>query len=593
MTQWDNDARAGGAGDWLPDSVSELQALQGAMHQFFATLAEVLPKLAQQLDQLVARLDQCSASSDEESLPTQLNAMRSLAVELTGQLTLVLGVNHQIADTTTRAATGVESISTTLDEIRDLAKGLGHIGINASVAACRAGQEGDAFSAMTRELVDLANISKAHAATVQKGSAAIRTDAAELASVQRDAAAREQMIAGQAQDLVDGATGDVLGKLEGLIGGMADSGVQARASVRPMRQIMLSAQHEDIIRQKIDHLILTLEGLQREQTRHTVAGMSDDALSEAHLSLQERVCEIAARLLPDATGELGKVIADVMNELQTVTRTAARLVAMRSDFPDTARLAVAIAAPAETLETCVVGLREDLAAYERCAALSKGLADHIEQLSRATGDLAQLATRLSMLNVLVKIETARVAKLAASSAIAAEISSAQLRFTGFIRTAENGLRQLSRQVPELHRGLAQVAKHHARVEALSDDMSAHAARLSQLAETFCSALDEVWRVGTQLEKTATGCTASLRQLSDNMARFGKLQERFSATAKQSRKRLLDLGDAEQVARAEAASGEMLERLIGHFTVLSHKQIACEVANFEVDTGGEPGELTLF
>lgn len=493
--------------------------------------------------------------------------------------TFLAGINEGIAR--------LGSLEEIISRVRADSEEMEIISLNAMTVALKSGAAGKAFSVITDELKRLSErtISLSEGVTAEGRSllgyfSSLRNALAELGAFQRDFFATIDRTLGEGYDEMERALGEARTFFSALLG-------EARSVREPVLRVMGEVQLQDIVRQSLQHV-----GISLEEARDACADDPGFVAAVADLT-GSLIQEVAAKLDASALSfgsDIGAVssIVDASErkrreylEAQASTRTVADAVAFEK------------------------GSERYLELKREVVALSSRLAEHVEGLEQSFKGLAALLSRFQNIVVASRIEVAKTKALAGVSTtvggmieltarIEADVGAAMdttKDFTalamgaigGYSADRAHGLDVEGERLVSTLREVAQDVAGLSRAQgALRDAIEEFSLYTEDFIALIASAGDELSRLRALDE--------SLRTVGANLLEFKSslLASSASGSAKGG------FGGADSGAtEAPAVDAERLRRMVERFTIFTHKKVAGSIGRFAVEEGGQAGEVTLF
>jgi hypothetical protein len=453
------------------------------------------------------------------------------------------------------------------------------VSLNAMTVALKSGANGRAFSVITDELKRLA----ARTISLTNEIAAIGHDLLEsfdaLGTEMRELEATQIRFYGRMRDdLVAGfdSLGERVAAIARAFGDLAAKAARVRD---PITLIMQRIQLQDIIRQSLDHVILSLMEATRDE---------GDAVSESdEYAFAVSVAELSTSLLDDviakvseAGSHFGGDIADVVGAVEACEDE--RMTA-------TADLGVEGGAASDAVAE---ESRDYLERKTRVLASARRLAERVNELDELFKTLGVLLGRFRNIFTASRIETARNKALsivsntvdgmgALTERIETDSGEASALTKNFIKTATAAVlayaEAQTRDDDRIRALTSRIVAEFGRLETARSNLARAVSGFTLYTPDF---IELIGQARAQVDRIDT-VAASLTEARGDLVAFrdGALE---AARA---------LGEKDP-AHHDIAN-ERLRRMIDRFTIFTHKKAAGELADFEVEEGAEQGAITLF
>jgi len=490
------------------------------------------------------------------------------------------------------------------------------ISLNAMTVALKSGSAGKAFSVITDELKRLSSQTILLTETITgRGRSLLelfgrlRDSLGELDSFQDEFFSGLEIALSAA---FSGLRSELVGATEffsGLIG-------QAKELRGPVQSIMQEVQLQDIVRQSLDHVTIALR-----EAEGTVGEKRDERPGEAEeIAFIGAIAELSASLLDDIIGKVDTSAATFERHIDEVERRTARIEELRAEFDSARERKRAEAGTVAEGNTPVFGFvagdrigRDFAAASSRYLNLKKSvfatarrLADQVKVLDESFKGLAALLARFKNIVVASRIEIAKNKSLGSVSTtvqgmvtltgrIESDVSGAMNTTKGFIKVSMTAIDEYARggdgegrrTIHDIVAGEAKaVAPAQAGISATLEILSGDIESLSALYEATGSAIGGFVLFTPEF-------LARIREARRELSSLQGLAERLRgargelASLDEEAANSLDGGVDREI------HSERLKEMIQRFTILTHKRTAADLAHFEIESGAETGDVTIF
>ncbi len=475
------------------------------------------------------------------------------------------------------------------------------VSLNAMTVALKSGFAGKAFSVITDELKRLSaqTIALTEAITLRG------RNLLEVFSTLRDAVSNLDRFQ---HDFFDRLEANVLGAFErhrreldevrGLFSELIGEAVDIKG---PVQAIMQEVQHQDIVRQSLGHVVISLSEAEEAARRRK----SEDASEEEEIAYVASIARLSAQLIEDIVGKIDSSAAAFERNIDDVESRVAGIERRRLDS------AAHSASATESGDRSTETHRYD--EMKRAVTLTaRKLADQVRNLDDSFKGLATLLSRFKNIVVASRIEIAKNRSLSSvtttvaamvelTSKIEDDVTGAMGTTKGFTKVAEAAMAEYAESVASMSldeegAGMGGGVEGGLGMKGIARDAKGISIVLSKVREDL-SSLEERRSVTRKaivdFELFTPEFLAYIRDARAALAGLRALSGRL-ARAKD------ELSDLE--ARAAAALGgeidrqihsDRLQEMIQRFTIFTHKRAAGEIANFQVEEGGRTGEITLF
>jgi methyl-accepting chemotaxis protein len=493
---------------------------------------------------------------------------------------------------------GIQNLSL-LDEklkaIREDSEEMELISLNAMTVALKAGQAGRAFSVITEELKALSSETITFTEKLTGDGRKIlelffefRRDVEKIQKFQED------FYAGFRTKLESSFENFRLG-----VGKMAEILLQvidgAGGTKTPLIRIMEEVQSQDIIRQSIQHVVLSLS-----EDGGNVPQANDDWGDEQldELSFSAMLPDLSRTLLKDVEANIGKgltIFRENLKELRTSLEDAEQEKQVFVEYFGTGENALE-----KMFEESIEGMSGLLESVERSMTEKAKLSpeggrilEELKTLQESFEDFVSFVDRFRTVDIAARIELAKQEILRAKRDTMGSLRSLAGRIGVDVKAALDIILQtIDRIESTIKRFGGEVTRGSARVSTLVVSIRGVYARLTQAKDFLSHTMREFSLYSRRFFSLIDELEASVGELSEMIALIGRAVSDIT----ELRAQLLARKEAALSKRGLSSwtihSGK-LQNMIEKFTILSHKKTAAELGGIAVEEGSHPGELTLF
>jgi hypothetical protein len=454
------------------------------------------------------------------------------------------------------------------------------ISLNAMTVALKSGSEGKAFSVITDELKRLSGRTIALTEEVTGNGrflleffGRLRNALDELDGFQRDFFSTIDTTLGS-------GFAEIERDLSGATSFFSSLLAEARSVREPVTRVMGEIQLQDIVRQSLQHV-----GLSLEEARAAAA-----SADPRELAFVAAVAELTRSLIDDVAAKLGASAQSFGADMAAVSEIVGASERKRLEYLGTAAVAGACA-DGQAFQS---GSERYLALKRDVVTMASRLADHVKGLDSSFKGLAALLSRFQNIVVASRIEVAKTKALAGVATTVGEMIALTERIETDVTEAMETTKDFTRLAGEAIGAYAvegsggrggPVGGEGERLVATLRRVEGDMGRLSSEKESLRCAIDDfslytedfialISRAGEELGR--------LRALVDSLRAVGGGIGELEASLRES------LGpDAAEV------ESERIRRMVERFTIFTHKKAAGAIGRFAVEEGGKAGEVTLF
>lgn len=460
-----------------------------------------------------------------------------------------------------------------ISRIRSDSEEMEIISLNAMTVALKSGASGRAFSVITDELKRLSGRTIQHADDLSSAGSALMDRLASLRSTQEALSAAQGSFFSSAKDALE--TGfEALGReVESTAAAIRELGAEASEVRRPIAEIMQEVQLQDILRQSLDHVRMSLGAVGHED------GAAVDPAEERAFALE--IARLSAGLLDEISGQVRASLSRFEAGMQGVDRV--------TEAVEARRLALAAARPeGSDVDAFRESGRRYMGAKRAAVSEAAKMGEGVKALEERFKEMDQILARFRSIVTASRIETAKNRALAV------------------VTTTVTGMMNLTESLASDVDAAGGVTKTFGK--ALTVGMSSY---LSVAADELASLEKEIERLRAEFD----ALEGSRGRLHDAGIGFNPFSAAFAAAlsgAKEEVGRIAALadelesmrdalaawaGEAEDEAGGQAGSihSERLKSIVERFTIFAHKKTASLIANLDEEDGAsaESGDVTLF
>lgn len=510
--------------------------------------------------------------------------------------------------------TGIRSLSALeeiIDRIRSDSEEMELVSLNAMTVALKSGAAGRAFSVITDELKRLSGRTIRHADNLSMAGSLLleRLDALKL-TLDELSAAQASFFDAAKRALEDGfvALDREVDDSASDLRELAESASRVRS---PIADIMQEVQLQDIIRQSLDHVRLSLKAARPEAgparsatsvaaalASAAVGGPADDDISagffedispDEERAFLVEISRLSASLLDDVSSQVRASLERFRAGIAGVNAVVASVDSSRS----------AIVAGRRSIE------RDDfrdrtlayMAAKEKAVLEASEISDSVRKLDERFKEMDAILARFKSIVTASRIETARNKALAIvantvggmmdlTERLAADVSSAGTVTRSFGKTFGAGMADYLFNASE-------------GVETLKEEI----ASLEDEGKRIVESRQRLWETESEFKPFSDDFMLSIDEASGSVDRIDSLASELEgmrdAIVAQVAASVSE-GDGPSAERPSSAEASIhsarLKSIVDRFTIFAHKQTAARVTRLDAgadESSAESGEVTLF
>jgi methyl-accepting chemotaxis protein len=578
--------------------VTQIREVVNKTELIFDGIAKIFPEIAREVDssadksrKQIHSLESESVSFLEKGPGTSLLGRTRQSIQKASSLFHDLHSRDNLLLTTLREdIQEVKNLDSRIADIRESSEAMELISLNAMTVAVKAGKSGGAFSFITEELKRISARSITYTEELtREGKEIDKTFSTFLASMETVEKMQEELFRnfGTFIDAGFRKAGDAT---SGAVDFLRQVVMEAQEVKEPLIVIMQQIQHQDIIRQALDHVVLALGELESGGEK-TASGTGKEMLDD--LAFLKTIPALCSDLIQDVSLRIREshsvfeaAIADIaglLNRIENKVREYKSSDSISGYFNEAEK----------SIKDITANVHHSLEKKNDIISKSQVLTAKVSELQESFTDFSELVGQFQNVNVASKIEIAKQEALASMELTVEEMSN----LTRFIdTTVENALKNIRSFFKRTRDSLAMYREIYREGSIFAVSFHNEMTDIAREADIGIKGIEEI------LENFS----AFSQKFVDAYGRSRELLRQLSVCADElnSSTRLLDTVGKEYADRfqeilIESGYGEWniqserLQNIIRRFTILEHKKAAGRIGGFEVEEGGEGGEVTFF
>ena len=575
-----------------------LQKVIDETEVIFKSIAENYPVLLTELeasiDNAVERIRRLETHDGKESLNDYLLSCRNISRENLIKLDSFKRDNEKILKSLTGSINEYRKSQTYIDEIRNISENLKIVSLNALCNAVKAGKGGEGFSVITENLKEVTEDTISRTESLENKNDMVKQSLELFYGSEDDISSTRRVILSMLEEKV--LTGiEEFQKQSGIAGKLLNElAVESEGIRKNIVVIMQELQQQDLIRQTIDQIILSINELTAEYTGcGEIPEITEENLDEAIFSI--RIIELSVSMIDEVVGNLENTI-NVFTENFRSARTKLEYIQKEKDravddffkslesFRNLSRIGKDISSETETFSSKRIDL---ILLISKLIGSVRAIVDEFDSFDKISGWLQNVA-------VLSRIELSRSLKLAGMKESVMDMSELVNRIQEQINNGEKETENFIKKTSVVY-------------EEYKDYTNKETVFLKEFTTFFVENINEISIINNRFSEELntfvffTGKFYDLFDFSEGELVKLKQIETDLKTVQKDLKCIEDkLGPAveENIGGRNIAEWKIknddMNRIIEKFTIYSHKKTAGEVSGLNVeDSVLEAGEITLF
>lgn len=587
-----------------------LESLNSTTEEIYLNLGRSFPELFKELDlgfqesaKLVSRVAGDSDATEAGDGRVVVADAVAEAKEVVGEVSHFFSSQEErdkvFLEAVSRGADSLTSLQERIGGIQEDSVGMQMISLNAMIAAREAGKEGLGFAAIAEELGSISTRVAAHTKEVsnrgEKALGVLHALQEKLDRIRRF----EETFYGEFQEKLDSgfqACNSGLNRMTDLLEGIID---EAKRIKKPLYRIMEEVQLQDIIRQSVMHVIVSLEEIDIDFETDS----SDHYLDE--MSFIDEISDLCVDVLDDIdakiTGSLAvfeENLADLRHVMRNVEEERVTFLRLVVDDGFTEQTQGSLN---QLFSDSATVLQELVGDIQRCTEDKRTikedgslLIEELTALELTIEESLEVVKHFFYVKVLSGIEIVTQRALSGHARTIQQMARLTSRMDNDMRESLDMLTLATKQtIRSLSGSSEEIARETAVVQRMTDRIQESHERLTFSKNSLFELLQSFSVYSDRFAILLNDTEGDLGRLSGTIESIATIKERFRQLQMQARakkkKRLREIG----VEKWNIGS-DRLKKLIDQFTIYSHKKTAGTIGGFEVgNEGSHEGELTLF
>lgn len=588
------------------DEISEaLQHLIDRSEQIYLRLGEEFPRLLSEMDESVTRSRALagqirgtgeSAGATGFDIGDTISAASGIVSEGRQRFSEMRERDDEIFSDLSRSLDSLGTLGSRIGAIKEDSIEMELISINAMTVALKAGQAGRAFSYITEELKRLSAATIEMTENIEGRGEHLQSVFAAFRQEMEEAATRQREVFGHAADRLEESFGgfrEGLSEIADSLVGIADEAVAVKA---PLQRIMQEVQLHDLVKQSVDHVIISLDELTRAKNAETPEEVLDE------LTFFESMPQLCIGILDEVSERIRSSVSLFREQSEAAERTISAVEKRCSDFVrvyvggqanGTSSIDELYESSSGILATLLRDLRDSLRRRQRIADRSRELMKQVNNLNDDLRKFSVLVNRFRSVDIHSRIEVSK-------QKILQEMSGTVDEMNALTRRIEQDVNACIEDTSEFMSGSSVVL---ANSRTIFEEESTYVKRFSRRINDRHGELNDARsRLVSSVSNYSAFTSRFLDLFREASSQHNALEELVGIieSAKESlnevRERAISKKSRilqESEYESWSLESDRLKKIIERFTIFTHKASAGQIGGFEVEQGQESGEVTLF
>lgn len=486
------------------------------------------------------------------------------------------------------------SMNSLIQKIKDESSEMELISLNAMVVSIKSGKEGQAFSYITSNLKQLSLRLIAQSDTLIANEISITENIAMLQATIEDV----ERISAKTTNASAGDSSDITQLLDSVLTNL-NTMFETAAEVRnPIMKAMECIQMQDIIRQSLDSVIMTVSKIKDSNKADNFADI-DDQLDQASFNIQ--LTDIATKLLENINNRLIdsiNVFKENRDKINSILKTVEemRQQFIKSNLQDSNK--------STSLQACIIKTTEDFSnfissfksyqiAQEQVLDKSNIIQNSVQHIQLCFSDFFPIINNLTYVAIAQRIEVARNTNISSIKSTVEYMSDLIVQTNQNVQEAQSLLQNF------IDNSTKQIKKFSIEAEAdrrifsvINKSKTDFIKSLGKLQKNFIDTVENFTVYSEDFFSIYHAIEKSIKNLELLSARLQDEQSAILIIHKQSLESKSALMEAKGVSEWEIQNN-IFNDFIQQFTIISDKQTAGNVTGLDIEEGVAAGEITFF
>jgi methyl-accepting chemotaxis protein len=593
--------------------VSKLERLSQDSEEVFLRLGEALPRLLNEMNASLEQSESMVRSMEQDdtdgSLRNVVDATREVVNNAATRFAEIHQQDEDFFGRLDNAIGHLDELEEMIAKVKDDSIEMELVSLNAMTVALKSGQAGRAFSYITDELKRLSNRTITLTDEITERGSGLSERFQQYRRSVEDAKRFQEKLFTQFRDRLNASFDAFTAGVDSVVSGLRRIQDDATGVRKPLTAIMQEVQFHDLIRQSVDHVVISIRELEEIDDSASTEAVLDEV---TYLTVLPELCQ---GLLDDIREKLehsrktfDERLDDAERQIQEVedersrfvqSRIAADTAADSGDNADTGAendeesLAELFDRASQLLDDLFADLARSLRMKSDISEHGRELMRQVEQLERAFESFSTIITRFHSIDIASRIEVAKQEVLQQMSGTVEQMTRLTNDIDQDVNTSLESTKSFIGYVSEAINGYQEVLSGEDRfVEEFRDSMRRNYHALSEANRGMTSWIGEFAVYTRRFFSVFSETRQDLKRLDELAQEIRDIQQTLREIQDHAQRRQAEL--LHELGKDDWQIGdERLKSMIERFTIFTHKKQAGELAGFDVEEGAEAGEITFF
>ena len=583
--------------------INSLNDLVSDTERIFLTLGEQFPKLLSEMEASLSAsndvLESLKSGDGEREggrLAGLVEEARSSVSEASQSFSKMHERDQELFDELDAGIERLGKLDGMIGEIKEDSIEMELVSINAMTVAIKTGSAGKAFSYITEELKRLSSRTIELTETItQRGSTLLedfRTFRREMASVKD----YQDELFGRFQSRLAESFDAFLSGVEQTAGVLSSIREKSREVKTPLSNIMQEVQIHDLIKQSVDHVIISLNELEEVEDSDDEEQLLDE------LSFLSSLPDLCINLLDDVRERISSSLEVFRTNAGQARSVIEQAEQDRSDFvyrsmhagtEETEGLEALFSRASRMLDDLMADLHHSMDMKRRLTQDSEQLLSEVERIEHDFQSFATLITRFRSIDIASRIEVAKQDVLQQMSGTVDKMNELTKKIEGDVNASLDSTKTFISETSEVISRYQQVFSDEEKLVVSFEKRMKHlSGEVTEAKNTLATRIESLSLFTDRFVNLFEEMKAQLDELEKLLSEIDTVNAQLREVQSAARRRMQPLLDARGLEEWRIRS-DRLKSMIERFTIFTHKKTAGEMAGFEVEEGAPSGEITMF
>ena len=498
--------------------------------------------------------------------------------------------NNELVESFTKRMELLSNMNQLIQRIKDESSEMELISLNAMVVSIKSGKEGQAFSYITSNLKTLSLRLIAQSDALIDNEKAIKENITML----EDTIGDVERISGKTDNEI-GSNLSIGNALENIMNELSDMLGKASSVRQPILKAMECIQMQDIIRQSLDDVILTLSKIKES---------SENASDEEKLDqccFNEQLSKVSITLLESINNKLKTSIDVFKQNRDTINEILFNVEQQRQNFINSS---LTDTSKEDSLQACIERTSKDFGdfvnifksyqnAQEQVLEKSSSIQHAVQRIQLCFTDFFPIINNLTYVAVAQRIEVARNANINTIKSTVEYMSNLIVQTNQNVEDAQKLLQSfIDNSTRQIKQFSAEADADRKFFSAINKTKSTFIKTLSKLQNDFVKAVESFTVYSEDFLMSYRSIEGAIEHLEQLSLRFENEQSALEEIYKEA------MAEKEKIMGEKGLSEWSIQNssfndFIKHFTIVSDKQAVGSITGMKIESGVEAGEITFF